>query len=85
MDAKFSNRARKALEILVDGGRFEYRLERDGYTGFEKFRYRLKTEKGSIVKGIGHSTFYELERAGYLAARYEAATSISTPYYLRKA
>ena len=34
-----SNRAKKALEVLADGGRFVHRLERNSYTGREQFAY----------------------------------------------
>jgi hypothetical protein len=77
-----SNRAKKALDILADGGRFVCRLERNGYTGREQFAYRLLKD-GRVVGGIGMAAFYEV-KDGFLAL-CENNTSVSTYYKLRAA
>lgn len=74
-----SPRARKALDILADGGQFVQRLERDAYTGRDQFAYRL-TMAGDVVKGFGLSVFYELKNACFL--KMADSTSVSTYYSL---
>ena len=59
-----SPRARKALDVLADGGRATYKLERNSYTGREQFIRRFVTAAGQRVAGIGSATFYEIEKAG---------------------
>lgn len=81
---KLSSRAKRALEILADGGEFNHRLERNTYTGREQFQYRLKTATGGIVKGIGLSAFHELNDAGFLAFNSNASTTSSRYFSLRK-
>lgn len=61
---KLSNRAQQALEILSNGGEMTHLLERNSFTGREQFQTRFKIH-GSAVKGLGHATRYELERAGF--------------------
>lgn len=75
-----SPRARKALDVLADGGRFVCRLERNSYTGREQFAYRL-IKGASVCKGFGLSVFYELRDRGFLIIA-EAGTSVSTYYKL---
>lgn len=78
-----SNRAKKALDVLADGGRFAYRLERNSYTGREQFQYRLTARRcAGVVKGVGMSAFYELQNAGLLALCPNEGTSVSTYYKL---
>lgn len=72
-----SPRARKALDILADGGQFVQRLERDAYTGREQFAFRL-TMAGQVVKGFGLAVFYELKNANFL--KMAGSTSVSTYY-----
>lgn len=80
-----SSRAKRALDILADGGRFVRRLERDSYTGREQFRYRLLPATSSFaIKGVGIAAFYELERAGFLSLTNEG-TSVSSYYKLNAA
>jgi hypothetical protein len=78
---KLSNRAQKALNILADGGSFVYRLERNGYTGREQWKYHLNDSEGFTVRGVGLSAFYELNDQGFLAA--SNSTSVSSYYKLR--
>jgi hypothetical protein len=78
---KLSNRAQKALDVLADGGRFVYRLERNSFTGREQFRHRLQAAGGFNVSGVGLSAFYELEKAGFLTLA-GGGTSVSTYYKL---
>lgn len=61
---KLSNRAQQALDILANGGEMTYLLERNSYTGREQFQTRFKIN-GGAVKGLGHATRHELERAGF--------------------
>lgn len=78
-----SRRAQQALEVLSNGGELQYRLERNGYTGREQFQTRFcaSTAWSSAVKGLGHATRAELEKAGF---RFKTAhrTSVSTHYVL---
>ncbi len=76
-----SNRAKKALDILADGGRFVERLERNGYTGREQFHTRLLAERHTVVSGVGSAAFYELKKAGFLSMTGEG-TSVSTYWKL---
>jgi hypothetical protein len=80
---KMSNRAKKALEVLSNGGRFVKRLERNSYTGREQFQTRLLggTCRG-VIKGVGLNAFYELDKLGMLVHANES-TSVSTYYKLR--
>lgn len=73
-----SNRAKKAIDVLSDGGYFVHRLERNEYTGSDKFAYRL-IKNGSVIKGIGMSTFYEIKDKLVI----ESYTSVSTYYVLK--
>jgi hypothetical protein len=75
-----SARARKALDVLADGGRFVERLERNSYTGISKFQIRL-TARGTagVVRGIGRAAFYELQ--SFIVMTSEG-TSVSTYYKL---
>lgn len=77
-----SNRAKKALEVLADGGRFVCRLERNSYTGREQFAYRLLKE-GRVVRGVGLSAFYEIK--DQFLTICDNNTSVSTYYKLRAA
>lgn len=81
-----SSRARKALDVLADGGRFVHRLERNSYTGRDQFQYRLVRGRSTgLVKGIGISAFYELNGPGLLALCANEGTSVSTYYKLNTA
>lgn len=83
-----SKRAQSALEYLANGGRYVNRLERNHYTGREQFCRRLLAVRGSwgsAVKGFGHATFYELEKAGFLTYAEGEWTSVSEVYKLRTA
>jgi hypothetical protein len=84
---KLSNRAKQALDVLADGGRFVYRLERNSYTQYEQFQYRLMRKGASwsdTVKGVGFAAFQELKDAGLLALTNEG-TSASAYYKLNTA
>lgn len=82
---KLSTRAARALEILADGGRFDYALVRNSYTGREQFQWRLKTASGFVVKGMGHATYHELNAAGFMGhGRPNGFTGSSTSYYLSR-
>lgn len=82
---KMSNRAKQAIEVLADGGRFVKRLERNSYTGREQFQTRLLGAKTrGVVSGIGLAAFHELEKLGMLTMA-EGGTSVSTYYKLRTA
>lgn len=76
-----SPRARKALDILADGGQFVQRLERDRYTGREQFAYRL-LKGASVIKGFGLAVFYELHGKDFI--RMASSTSVSTYYKLNR-
>lgn len=76
-----STRAGKALAILAAGGRFDHVLERNRYTGREKFAHRLHDAAGRTVGGFGFAAFSELERAGAIVPNYW--TSASTEYVAR--
>lgn len=82
---ELSNRAKRALDVLADGGRFVCRLERNSYTGREQFHYRLQPARASswdsVVRGVGHAAFYELKNAGFLAPA-GGNTSVSSYYKL---
>jgi hypothetical protein len=75
-----SSMARKALEVLKEGGEFRYALEMSSYTRREQFKARLKTASGLTVRGIGISTMYELKGHGLIVAAN--STSVSTYYRL---
>ena len=75
-----SSLARKALEVLKEGGEFRYALETSSYTRREQFKARLKTASGRTVRGIGVSTMYELEGHGLIVPAN--STSVSTYYRL---
>jgi uncharacterized protein YjhX (UPF0386 family) len=75
-----STRAKKALEVLADGGKFVCRLERNSYTRREQFAYRL-LKNGQVVRGVGLSAFYEIKDKFLTMA--EGNTSVSTYYKLR--
>jgi len=77
-----SARAQKALDILADGGQFRHGLERNNYTGREKFQYRLQPKGGGVVRGVGIAAFYELDKCGMLVPA--SSTSVATYYKLRK-
>lgn len=77
---QLSNRAKKALEVLADGGQFCCRLERNSYNGREQFRYRLLKE-GHVVRGIGLAAFYEIKDKFLTICDHN--TSVSTYYKLR--
>lgn len=78
---ELSNRAKKALEILVDGGEFCHRLERNSYTRRDQFQYRLLKD-GHVVRGIGLSAFYEIKDKFLIMSDHN--TSVSTYYKLRR-
>lgn len=82
---KLSARAQKALEVLANGGRFVNRLERNSYTGHEQFHRRLLANKSwnSVVSGVGHAAFYELNKAGFLIYAPGEWTSVTEVYKLR--
>lgn len=77
---KLSNRAKQALEILSNGGKFRHGLERNSYTGRDQFTYRLQ-HNGQTIKGMGFSTFQELSKNGFLADA-GGSTSVSSYYKL---
>lgn len=77
---ELSPRAKKALDILADGGKFVCRLERNSYTRREQFAYRL-LKGGHVVRGIGLAAFYEIKDKFLTIA--EGNTSVSTYYKLR--
>ena len=81
---KMSKRAELALEVLADGGRFVNRLERNSYTGREQFHMRLQRTASwsSTVPGVGHATFCELEKLGFLVRDFAGGSSVSEPYKL---
>jgi hypothetical protein len=83
---KMSKRAELALEVLANGGRFVNRLERNSYTGREQFHMRLCSSQAwhSVVSGIGHATFCELDKLGFLVPDYGTGSSVSEPYKLNK-
>lgn len=76
-----SSRAKKALEVLADGGQFVHRLERNRYTGREQFAYRL-LKGGHVIRGIGMQAFYEIKDKFLTICDHN--TSVSTYYQLRK-
>jgi len=86
---EMSKRAQQALDVLADGGRFVRRLERNSYTGREKFQFRLVRQGaghyGSPVRGIGCAAFYELQHLGFLQYAHEERSSVVEPYKLRTA
>jgi len=77
-----STRAKKALDVLADGGRFVCRLERNSYTGREQFAYRLLKE-GRVVRGVGLAAFHEIKDQFLVIC--DNNTSVSTYYKLRAA
>lgn len=81
---KMSKRAQEALNVLADGGRFVNRLERNSYTGREQFHMRLQRTGGwsSTVPGIGHATFHELMKLGFLVRDFGGGSSVTEPYKL---
>lgn len=80
---KMSNRAKTALDILGDGGCFNYALVRNGFTGREQFQWCLRTRSGGVVKGFGHSTYHELNNLGFMGhGKPNGFTGSSTSYYL---
>lgn len=84
---KLSNRAKLALDVLADGGRFVNRLERNSYTGREQFHRRLlrNSSWNSVVRGVGTAAFHELEKAGMLDYAAGEWTSVTEVYKLRTA
>lgn len=81
---KLSNRAKQAIEVLSNGGRFVKRLERNSYTGREQFQTRLLATGAysSVVRGIGIQAFFELEKLGMIE-HTDGGTSVSTYYKLK--
>lgn len=79
---ELSTRAKRALDVLADGGEFVCRLERNSYTGREQFAYRLLKD-GRVVRGIGLAAFYEIKDRFLTIA--DGGTSVSTYYKLRRA
>ena len=75
-----STMARKALNVLKEGGEFRYALEMNAYTKREQFKACLKTAAGRTVRGIGVSTMYELKGHGLIVPAN--STSVSTYYRL---
>lgn len=75
-----SNRARRALDLLANGGRMVVRLERNSYTGREQFHTRFVID-GRVVSGLGVKTKFELQDAGFRFVN-EHSTSVSTYYKL---
>jgi hypothetical protein len=73
-----STLARKALDVLKEGGEFRYALETKSYTKREQFRTRLKNSRGGTVRGIGFVTMDELRREGMIVPVHH--TSVSTYY-----
>lgn len=58
---KLTKLQEKALKVLIRGGTIEYKLEKAGrYGTYEQFRYRLKNERGAIVKGFAHAALSPL-------------------------
>ena len=83
---QLSNRAQQALDILADGGRFDYALVRNSYTGREQFQWRLRSASGMVCKGYGHSTYHELNDAGFMGhGKPNGFTGSSTSYYIATA
>lgn len=81
---KLSSRAASALNILADGGRFDYALETNSYTRRDQFQWRLRTASGYVVKGAGHATYHELNNAGLIGhGKPNGFTGSSTSYYLK--
>jgi hypothetical protein len=78
---KLSSRAKLALDVLSNGGRFVERLERNSYTGREQFHTRLLSERHNVMPGVGLKAFYELKNAGFLAMTAQG-TSVSTYWKL---
>ena len=78
---KLSARAALALEILADGGKFRYGLERNSYTGREQFTWRLRAANGCNVKGVGGAAFREIEKAGFRMIRHDSGFTGSACYY----
>lgn len=81
---KLSNRAASALDILADGGKFRYGLERNSYTGREQFQWRLFGSNGGTMKGFGHATYHELVNAGFDFRREASGFTGSAAYYYLK-
>ena len=75
---KLSARAKKALDVLADGGQFVERLERNTYTGREQFQTRLMANRSTgVVRGVGLAAFHELKNLGLLCLA-GGGTSVST-------
>lgn len=60
----------KTLNRVVDvcraGGRVEYALERDPYTGREQFQFRVLDKTGARVRGLGFVACNAAVRSGLL-------------------
>jgi hypothetical protein len=50
-----STLARKALDVLKEGGEFRYALETNSYSKREQFRTRLKKSRGVRCEASGSS------------------------------
>lgn len=74
-------RTELALSTLRSGGYFRKALETQ-YRGGEKFCMRLRTASGSVVKGVGFKTFFELE--SMLVSRPCAKSSTWPTEYILK-
>ena len=80
-----SSRGRKAIEVLMSGGFFRKQLVRQ-YRGGEQFETRLRNADGTVAKGFGIKTFFELDDADMLARRECLAGSCwATEYELEGA
>jgi hypothetical protein len=66
-----SKRIETAKQVLKDGGHFKYALERS-YHGGEKFKTRLISANGQIVKSVGGAALRELKDSGFVARDYGA-------------
>ena len=58
-----NKRTEQALNVLAQGGKFRYALERS-FRGGEQFRARLIDAQGQTVKGMGYATLADLKAAG---------------------
>ena len=83
---KLSARAALALEVLGNGGYFKYALERNSYTGYEKFTWSLRGKNGVKCMGVGGAAYRELEKAGFaFKTEWPGILGSSTLYRLNAA
>ena len=80
---KLSARARRALDVLADGGFMVERLETNWHGGSTWMTRFCRTRSASTaVRGIGIATKYELQNAGFRFRTVSDRSAVATYYQI---